>query len=155
MHNNFLLPWTVMLSAWGSPSLISFHFRVITVSSGNWHGRPVMAMSEYEMPLTHHHQSYGYNTVHHSHPLHSRYDSSVHNRPLLISSLAFIWTVLTRVKYHHHNGMPKKKNSSLGDSIALHNEKDKKLKNPLRPILNEDPKLLVGSFDLATKHNTL
>ncbi|XP_067229587.1 FERM domain-containing protein 4B isoform X2 [Chanodichthys erythropterus] len=43
-----------------------------TVSSGNWHGRPVMAMSEYEMPLTHHHQSYGYNTVHHSHPLHSR-----------------------------------------------------------------------------------
>ncbi|XP_051753269.1 FERM domain-containing protein 4B isoform X2 [Ctenopharyngodon idella] len=45
-----------------------------TVSSGNWHGRPVMAMSEYEMPLTHHHQSYGYNTVHHSHPLHSSPD---------------------------------------------------------------------------------
>lgn len=128
MWNNFLLSWTVMLSAWGSPSLISFHLHVIAVSSGNWHGRPVMAMSEYEMPLTHHHQSYGYNTVHHSHPLHSRYDSSVHNRPLLISSLAFIWTVLTRVKYHH-NGMPKK-NSSLGDSIALHNEKDKNWKIP-------------------------
>lgn len=45
-----------------------------TVSSGNWHGRPVMAMSEYEMPLTHQHQSYGYNTVHHSHPLHSSPD---------------------------------------------------------------------------------
>ncbi|XP_056109688.1 FERM domain-containing protein 4B isoform X3 [Rhinichthys klamathensis goyatoka] len=42
-----------------------------TVSSGNWHSRPVMAMSDYEMPLTHHHP-YGYNTVHHSHQLHSR-----------------------------------------------------------------------------------
>jgi len=48
-----------------------------------------MAMSDYEMPLTHHHP-YGYNTVHHSHQLHSRYDSSVHHHPLLISSLAFI-----------------------------------------------------------------
>ncbi|XP_056316345.1 FERM domain-containing protein 4B isoform X2 [Danio aesculapii] len=44
-----------------------------TVGSGNWHGRPVTAMSEYEMPLAHH-QSYGYNTVHHSHPLHSSPD---------------------------------------------------------------------------------
>ncbi|XP_067316287.1 FERM domain-containing protein 4B isoform X4 [Pseudorasbora parva] len=43
-----------------------------SVSSGNWHGRPVTAMSEYDMPLAHHHQSYGYNTVHQSHPLHSR-----------------------------------------------------------------------------------
>ncbi|TRY82136.1 hypothetical protein DNTS_009454 [Danionella cerebrum] len=41
-----------------------------TVGSGNWHSRPVMAMSEYDMPLTHH-QSYSYNTVHHSRPLHS------------------------------------------------------------------------------------
>ncbi|XP_067316288.1 FERM domain-containing protein 4B isoform X5 [Pseudorasbora parva] len=49
-----------------------------SVSSGNWHGRPVTAMSEYDMPLAHHHQSYGYNTVHQSHPLHSRHDSSSH-----------------------------------------------------------------------------
>uniref|UniRef100_A0A673FTC1 FERM domain containing 4Ba n=1 Tax=Sinocyclocheilus rhinocerous TaxID=307959 RepID=A0A673FTC1_9TELE len=42
-----------------------------TVGSGNWHGRPVMAMSEYDMPPAHH-QSYGYNTVHYSQPLHSR-----------------------------------------------------------------------------------
>uniref|UniRef100_A0A8C1ZA48 FERM domain containing 4Ba n=1 Tax=Cyprinus carpio TaxID=7962 RepID=A0A8C1ZA48_CYPCA len=60
-----------------------------TVGSGNWHGRPVMAMSDYNMPPAHH-QSYGYNTVHYSQPLHSRYDSSVLHRPLLITSLAFI-----------------------------------------------------------------
>ncbi|KAK2889457.1 hypothetical protein QQF64_028380 [Cirrhinus molitorella] len=42
-----------------------------TVSSGNWHGRPGMAMSEYDMPPAHH-QSYGYNTVHYNQPLHSR-----------------------------------------------------------------------------------
>uniref|UniRef100_A0A672QI44 FERM domain containing 4B n=1 Tax=Sinocyclocheilus grahami TaxID=75366 RepID=A0A672QI44_SINGR len=42
-----------------------------TVGSGNWHGRPVMAMSEYDMPPAHH-QSYGYNTAHYSQPLHSR-----------------------------------------------------------------------------------
>ncbi|XP_067316285.1 FERM domain-containing protein 4B isoform X3 [Pseudorasbora parva] len=46
-----------------------------SVSSGNWHGRPVTAMSEYDMPLAHHHQSYGYNTVHQSHPLHSSPDT--------------------------------------------------------------------------------
>ncbi|XP_043097907.1 FERM domain-containing protein 4B isoform X4 [Puntigrus tetrazona] len=46
-----------------------------TVGSGNWHGRPVMAMSEYDMPPAHH-QSYGYNTVHYSQPLHSRGSSS-------------------------------------------------------------------------------
>ncbi|XP_016374473.1 FERM domain-containing protein 4B-like [Sinocyclocheilus rhinocerous] len=44
-----------------------------TVGSGNWHGRPVMAMSEYDMPPAHH-QSYGYNTVHYSQPLHSSPD---------------------------------------------------------------------------------
>ncbi|XP_016146486.1 FERM domain-containing protein 4B-like [Sinocyclocheilus grahami] len=44
-----------------------------TVGSENWHGRPVMAMSEYDMPPTHH-QSYGYNTVHYSQPLHSSPD---------------------------------------------------------------------------------
>ncbi|XP_050969029.1 FERM domain-containing protein 4B isoform X3 [Labeo rohita] len=44
-----------------------------TVSSGNWHGRPVTAMSEYDMPPAHH-QSYGYNTVHYSQPLHSSPD---------------------------------------------------------------------------------
>uniref|UniRef100_A0A9J8B5B3 FERM domain containing 4B n=1 Tax=Cyprinus carpio carpio TaxID=630221 RepID=A0A9J8B5B3_CYPCA len=60
-----------------------------TVCSENWHGRPVMAMSEYDMPPAHP-QSYGYNTVHYSQPLHSRYDSSVLHRPLLIASLAFI-----------------------------------------------------------------
>ncbi|KTF82530.1 hypothetical protein cypCar_00023322 [Cyprinus carpio] len=42
-----------------------------TVCSENWHGRPVMAMSEYDMPPAHP-QSYGYNTVHYSQPLHSR-----------------------------------------------------------------------------------
>ncbi|XP_073671292.1 FERM domain-containing protein 4B isoform X4 [Paramisgurnus dabryanus] len=42
-----------------------------SVSSGNWHGRPVMGMPhEYEMPLAHH-QPYGYGTVHHGHSLHS------------------------------------------------------------------------------------
>ncbi|XP_026117246.1 FERM domain-containing protein 4B-like isoform X5 [Carassius auratus] len=46
-----------------------------TVGSGNWHGRPVMAMSDYDMPPAHH-QSYGYNTVHYSQPLHSRGSSS-------------------------------------------------------------------------------
>ncbi|XP_059415927.1 FERM domain-containing protein 4B-like isoform X2 [Carassius carassius] len=41
-----------------------------TVASENWHSRPVMAMSEYDMPPAHP-QSYGYNSVHYSQPLHS------------------------------------------------------------------------------------
>ncbi|XP_051562284.1 FERM domain-containing protein 4B-like isoform X2 [Myxocyprinus asiaticus] len=56
-----------------------------SVGSGNWHGRPVMAMSEYDLPLAHH-QSYGYNTVHHGHPLHSRSYMDVNQRDSHLSS---------------------------------------------------------------------
>uniref|UniRef100_A0A8C1ITH6 FERM domain containing 4Ba n=1 Tax=Cyprinus carpio TaxID=7962 RepID=A0A8C1ITH6_CYPCA len=56
-----------------------------TVCSENWHGRPVMAMSEYDMPPAHP-QSYGYNTVHYSQPLHSSPDPHLlapHPHPLM------------------------------------------------------------------------
>ncbi|XP_026069241.1 FERM domain-containing protein 4B-like isoform X2 [Carassius auratus] len=56
-----------------------------TVGSENWQSRPVMAMSEYDMPPAHP-QSYGYNTVHYSQPLHSSPDPHLlapHPHPLM------------------------------------------------------------------------